>query len=52
MDPQRRITLNLGLRYDRFSTYYPVQQSDPNETFPAPVSDHNLSGIRQSGELE
>src|SRR5215467_12115309 len=30
----RRITLDLGLRYDRFNTYYPAQKSDPNQTFP------------------
>ena len=31
---KRRITLNLGLRYDRFITYYPAQPSSPNLTFP------------------
>jgi hypothetical protein len=30
---KRRLTLNLGLRYDNFRTYYPAQQSDPNATF-------------------
>jgi hypothetical protein len=31
---KRRLTLNLGLRYDRFTTYYPEQKTDPNLTFP------------------
>ena len=31
---RRRITLDLGLRYDHFVTYYPAQKSDPNQTFP------------------
>ena len=30
---KRRLTLNVGLRYDNFYTYYPVQKSNPNETF-------------------
>jgi len=30
----RRLTLNLGLRYDHFNTYYPQQQTDPAATFP------------------
>ena len=30
----RRLTLDLGLRYDHFNTYYPAQQSDPAQTFP------------------
>jgi len=30
----RRITLDLGMRYDRFNTYYPAQKNDPNQTFP------------------
>ena len=30
----RRLTLDLGLRYDHFNTYYPAQKSDPNETYP------------------
>ena len=30
---KRRLTLNLGLRYDNFRTYYPAQQSNPNATF-------------------
>jgi len=29
-----RFTLNLGMRYDRFTTYYPAQKTDPNLTFP------------------
>ncbi|HTT33188.1 MAG TPA: TonB-dependent receptor, partial [Methylomirabilota bacterium] len=31
---KRRLTLNLGIRYDRFTTYYPAQTADPNQTFP------------------
>jgi Carboxypeptidase regulatory-like domain/TonB dependent receptor len=31
---KRRLTLNLGMRYDRFITYYPAQKTDPNITFP------------------
>jgi len=31
---KRRLTLNLGVRYDRFTTYYPAQKTDPNLTFP------------------
>jgi hypothetical protein len=31
---KRHITLNLGLRYDRFTTYYPQQTTDANITFP------------------
>jgi hypothetical protein len=31
---KRRVTLNLGMRYDRFTTYYPAQHNDPNQTFP------------------
>ncbi len=31
---KRRFTLNLGLRYDRFASYYPAQATDPNLTFP------------------
>lgn len=31
---KRRFTLNLGLRYDRFASYYPAQSTDPNLTFP------------------
>ena len=30
----RRLTLNLGLRYDHFNTYYPQQTTDPAATFP------------------
>ena len=43
---KRRLTLNLGLRYDRFNTYYPVQKSDPNETFPQlfPIQTYAASG--------
>lgn len=32
--PRRRLTLNLGLRYDRFTTYYPAQTTAANLTFP------------------
>ena len=32
--PKRRLTLNLGLRYDRFTTYYPAQATASNLTFP------------------
>src|SRR3989441_8268156 len=31
---RRRLTLDLGLRYDHFVTYYPAQKNDPNQTFP------------------
>jgi len=31
---RRRLTLDLGLRYDRFTSYYPAQSSSPNLTFP------------------
>jgi Carboxypeptidase regulatory-like domain/TonB dependent receptor len=31
---RRRLTLNLGMRYDRFTTYYPAQTTAPNLTFP------------------
>ena len=43
---KRRLTLNLGFRYDRFNTYYPVQHSDPNETFPDlfPITSYPASG--------
>jgi len=43
---KRRLTLNLGLRYDNFRTYYPVQQSNPNETFPQlfPITSYAASG--------
>ena len=44
----RRITLDLGLRYDRFNTYYPAQSSDPGQTFsqlfPLQPSDKQASG--------
>ena len=43
---KRRLTLNLGLRYDSFNTYYPTQKSDPNETFPQlfPIQTYAASG--------
>jgi hypothetical protein len=31
---KRHLTLNLGLRYDRFTTYYPSQTTSSNLTFP------------------
>jgi hypothetical protein len=31
---KRRLTLNLGMRYDRFTTYYPAQTTEANLTFP------------------
>jgi len=31
---KRHITLNLGMRYDRFTTYFPAQTTDSNLTFP------------------
>jgi hypothetical protein len=31
---KRRLTLNLGLRYDRFISYYPAQPASSNLTFP------------------
>ena len=31
---RRRLTLDLGLRYDRFTSYYPAQSSSSNLTFP------------------
>ena len=31
---KRRFTLNLGLRYDRFTSFYPKEVSDPHLTFP------------------
>ena len=31
---KRRLTLNLGVRYDRFTSYYPKQSTDPNLIFP------------------
>ena len=30
----RRLTLNLGLRYDRYTSFYPAQSSSSNLTFP------------------
>ena len=31
---KRRVTLNLGLRYDRYISFYPKQSSSPDLTFP------------------
>ncbi len=31
---RKRLTLNLGVRYDRFTSYYPKQAPSPNLTFP------------------
>jgi len=41
-----RLTLNLGMRYDHFNTYYPAQKSNPNETFPQlfPIQSYTASG--------
>lgn len=43
---KRRLTLDLGLRYDKFRTYYPAQKSDANETFPQlfPITNFAASG--------
>lgn len=43
---KRHLTLNLGLRYDHFNTYYPAQKSDPTETFPDlfPITNYPASG--------
>ncbi len=43
---KRRLTLNLGIRYDNFYTYYPAQKSDPNETFAQlfPITSYPASG--------
>jgi len=32
--PKPRLTLNLGMRYDRFTTYYPGQTTNSSLTFP------------------
>jgi outer membrane receptor protein involved in Fe transport len=42
----RRLTLNLGVRYDHFNTYYPQQTTDPNATFPQlfPATTYPASG--------
>jgi hypothetical protein len=42
----RRLTLDLGLRYDHFNTYYPQQITDPNATFPQlfPATTYAASG--------
>lgn len=43
---KRRLTLNLGLRFDHFVTFYPQQTSSSNETFPQlfPVQTFPASG--------
>ncbi len=43
---KRRLTLDVGLRYDNFRTYYPAQKSDPNETFAQlfPITNFAASG--------
>ena len=43
---KRRLTLNIGLRYDRFNTYYPTQKSDSKEIFPQlfPIQTYAASG--------
>jgi Carboxypeptidase regulatory-like domain/TonB dependent receptor len=42
----RRLTLNLGVRYDHFNTYYPRQTTDPKATFPQlfPATTYPASG--------
>jgi hypothetical protein len=42
----RRLTLNLGVRYDHFNTYYPQQKTDPKATFPQlfPATTYPASG--------
>lgn len=47
---RRRLTLDLGLRYDRFTTYYPAQNSDPNQTFPQ-LFQLPMSATQPSGNL-
>jgi hypothetical protein len=43
---KRRLTVDVGLRYDNFRTYYPAQKSDPNETFSQlfPITNFAASG--------
>jgi len=43
---KRRLTVDVGLRYDNFRTYYPAQKSDPNETFSQlfPITNFTASG--------
>jgi TonB dependent receptor/Carboxypeptidase regulatory-like domain len=43
---KRRLTLDLGLRYDHFATYYPRQTTASNVTFPQlfPVTTYPASG--------
>jgi hypothetical protein len=43
---KRRLTLDLGLRYDHFATYYPKQTTASNVTFPQlfPVTSYPASG--------
>jgi len=43
---KRRLTLNLGLRYDRFISYYPAESTSANETFPQlfPPTKYGASG--------
>src|SRR5262249_54231231 len=47
---RRHITLDLGLRYDHFVTYYPAQKSDPNQTFPQ-LFQLQPSDMKASGNL-
>jgi hypothetical protein len=43
---KRRLTLDLGLRYDHFATYYPKETTASNVTFPQlfPVTTYSASG--------
>jgi hypothetical protein len=42
----RRLTLELGVRYDHFNTYYPKQTTNPDATFPQlfPATTYPASG--------
>jgi hypothetical protein len=42
----RRLTLELGVRYDHFNTYYPKQTTSPDATFPQlfPATTYPASG--------
>jgi len=43
---KKRLTLNLGLRFDRFISFYPAQKTDPNLIFPDifPAKQYPASG--------
>ncbi len=49
---KRRLTLNLGLRYDNFRTYYPVQTERSQRNLLAALPDYHLRSLRKSGGLE